>query len=46
MKNNILFNISDIKSDNNKSRVKINNLNTKLFNELGDKINLNDIKRI
>ena len=46
MKNNILFNISDIKSDNIKNRVKKNNLNTKLFHELDDKLNLNDIKRI
>ena len=46
MKNNFLYNISDIKSENIKSRVKKNNLNTKLFHELDDKLNLNDIKRI
>ena len=46
IKNNFLFNISDIKNDNIKNRVKKTNLNTKLFQELGDKIKLNDIKRI
>ena len=44
IKSNIF--ISDIKNDNIKNNVKKNNLNTKLFHELEDKINLNDIKRI
>ena len=46
IKNNLLFNISDIKNDIIKNRMKKPELNTKLFHDLDDKIKLSDIKRL
>ena len=45
-KNNLVFNISDVKNNINKNRTKKYELNTKLNNELIDKKKLNDIKNI
>ena len=45
-KNNLVFNISDVKNSVNKNRTKKYELNTKLNNDLIDKKKLNDIKRI
>ena len=45
-KNNILFNISDIKNSVNKYRTKKYEFNSKLNNEFIDEKKLNDIKRI
>ena len=46
IKNNLLFNISDIKNDIIKNRMKKPELKTKLFHDLDDKIKLSDIKRL